>query len=191
VGGYGIVGQVINVPVDVNNMVTLPRQLDDDNGFNVHLKINRIHKSMYLQGCVKKATVKGWLEQLTQTPLYKCYNTETYPTSLNVDNVPEDTYELDEINQHSIDIECLFAQQHTLLWNEDKYLEIFPGHNNKPLSIISDEHAEELSFPSIYLGQARTITTNVKVTPFMATSEIRHKDRRVTPHARARARFQR
>jgi hypothetical protein len=29
-GGYGIVGQVINVPVEVNNMVTtLPRQLDE------------------------------------------------------------------------------------------------------------------------------------------------------------------
>jgi hypothetical protein len=38
-GGYGTVGQVINVPVGVNNMVTtLPRQLDDDYSFNVHLK---------------------------------------------------------------------------------------------------------------------------------------------------------
>jgi hypothetical protein len=42
------------------------------------------------------------------------------PTFLNLDNVPEDTYELGEINQHSSDIECLLAQQHTLLWNEDK-----------------------------------------------------------------------
>jgi hypothetical protein len=102
---------------------------------------------------------------------------------LNVDIVAEDTYELDEINQHSSDIECLLAQQHTLLWNEDKYLEISPGRNNKPLSIIHDEHAEELSFPSIYLGQARTCKTNVRVTPFMmVTSEIRQKDRRgVTP----------
>jgi hypothetical protein len=35
----------------------------------------------------------------------------------------------------------------------------------------------------MYLGQARTFKTNVKVTPFMiATSEIRRKDRRgVTP----------
>jgi hypothetical protein len=58
-------------------------------------------------------------------------------------------------------------------------LEISPGQNNKPRSIIYNEHAEELSFLSIYLGQARTCKTNVKVTPFMmATSEIRHKDRR-------------
>jgi hypothetical protein len=100
-----------------------------------------------------------------------------------VDNVPEYTYKLDEINQHSSDTERLLAQQHTLLWNEDRYLEISPGQNNKPLSFIYDEHAEELLFPSIYLGQARTFKTNVKVTPFMkATSEIRCKDKRgVTP----------
>jgi hypothetical protein len=62
-------------------------------------------------------------------------------------------------------------------------LEIAPGQNKKPLSIIYDEHAEELSFPSIYLGQARTFKTNIKVTPFMmATSEICRTDRwEVTP----------
>jgi hypothetical protein len=64
-GGYGIVGQVINVPVDVNNMVTtLPRQLDDDYSFNSHLKRNLIHKITYLQECIKKATVKRWLEHI-------------------------------------------------------------------------------------------------------------------------------
>jgi hypothetical protein len=70
-----------------------------------------------------------------------------------------------------------------LLWKEDKYLEIFPDQNNKPLNITYDEYAQELLLLSIYLGQARTFKTNVKVTPFMmATSEIRCKDRRgVTP----------
>jgi hypothetical protein len=56
--------------------------------------------------------------------------------------VPEDTYELDEINQHSSDIECLLTQIHTLLWNEDKYLEISPGQNSKTLSIIYDQHSK-------------------------------------------------
>jgi hypothetical protein len=57
-GGYGVVGQVINVPVDVNNVVTTPpSQLDDDYSFNVHLKRNLIHKSTYLQGCIKKPSI--------------------------------------------------------------------------------------------------------------------------------------
>jgi hypothetical protein len=65
IGGYGIVGNIINVPVDVNNMVTtLPRQLEDDYSFNIHLKRNLIHKSTYLHGCIKKATVKWWLEHI-------------------------------------------------------------------------------------------------------------------------------
>jgi hypothetical protein len=74
-------------------VTTLPRQLDDDCSFDVHLRRNLIHKSTYLQGCIKKATVKRWLEHLIQTPLYKCYNIEIDATFLNVDNVPEDTYE--------------------------------------------------------------------------------------------------
>jgi hypothetical protein len=63
-------------------------------------------------------------------------------------------------------------------------MEISPGQNNKSISIIYDEHAEELSFPGIYLGQARTLKTNTKVTPFLMTaSEIRQKViRGVTPH---------
>ena len=42
-GSYGIIGQVINVPVDVDTMVQqLPRQLDDDQAFNVNIKKNMI-----------------------------------------------------------------------------------------------------------------------------------------------------
>jgi hypothetical protein len=93
-----------------------------------------------------------------------------------VDNVPKDTYELDKINQNSSNIECLLAQQHMLLWTEDKYLEISSGQNTKPVSIIYNEYAEELSFPSIYSGQTRTLKTNMKVTLFMmSTSEICHE----------------
>jgi hypothetical protein len=51
--GYGTVEQVINAPVDVNNIVTaLPRQLDNDYNYSAHLKRSLIHKSTYLQGCI-------------------------------------------------------------------------------------------------------------------------------------------
>jgi hypothetical protein len=61
-GNYDIIGQVINVPVDVNTMVKqLPRRLDDDQAFNVNIKKNMIHKSLYLSGVVKKSVVKPWL----------------------------------------------------------------------------------------------------------------------------------
>lgn len=64
------------------------------------------------------------------------------------------------------------------MWSEDKYLELAPGMNKHHLSLLFDEHAEELSFPSIYLGEPRKFTID-GVTPYMmSTSEIRRSDRR-------------
>jgi hypothetical protein len=55
-----------------------------------------------LSGCVcrnlAKQTIGGAFDAY---PLYKHYNTEIDPAFLNVDNMPQDTYELDEINQRS------------------------------------------------------------------------------------------
>lgn len=60
--------------------------------------------------------------------------------------------------------------------NEDKYLAIAPGQNNRPISLLCDEYAEELTFNKIYLGVCRQYTINV--TPFIqSTSEIRSADR--------------
>ena len=66
-GSYGILGQIINVPVDVASMVQcLPRALDDDYAFNVNLKKHIIHKSSYLSGYVKKSVVEAWLKYLVE-----------------------------------------------------------------------------------------------------------------------------
>ncbi|GBP70861.1 hypothetical protein EVAR_53525_1 [Eumeta japonica] len=74
------------------------------------------------------------------------------------------------------------AQQQTLLCKEDKFLYNAPDEDNSPINLLFDEHAEELSFPAIYLGQFRKY--EITVTPFMqATSELRRADRRgATPN---------
>ncbi|GFV62024.1 hypothetical protein TNCV_4108271 [Trichonephila clavipes] len=41
-----------------------------------------------------------------------------------------------------------------ILWNEEKYLRIAPGEANIPRTLLFDEHAEEFSFPAIYLGHS-------------------------------------
>lgn len=72
----------------------------------------------------------------------------------------------------------LLAKQQTLMWSEEKYLDMAPGMKQKPMSLIYDEHAEELSFPSIYLGEPRVFSIE-NVTPYMmASSEILRRDRR-------------
>jgi hypothetical protein len=85
-GSYGIVGQVINVPVDVNNMVRqLPLRLNDDYAFNVNIRKNPSHKSVYLYGFVRKSVVRSWSAHLVNTPLYKHYNIQVDLSVLDVD----------------------------------------------------------------------------------------------------------
>jgi hypothetical protein len=61
------VGQVINVPCDVDEVVKqLPRHLDDNQAINVNLQKSIIHKSAYLSGYVKKSVLKAWLSFLVK-----------------------------------------------------------------------------------------------------------------------------
>ncbi|GFV35194.1 uncharacterized protein TNCV_619911 [Trichonephila clavipes] len=180
---YGIVGQVINVPVNVNNMVQqLPRRIDDDFAFNVNIKKKLIHKSNYLSGFVRKSVIKAWLRYLVNQPLYKHYDIKI---DWSVFYKDMDDYIGLEFQIESVDpdfapeSEILLARQHTLLWNEEQCLDIAPGQNSSPINIIYDVHGEELSFPQIYYGVPRQFDLNVRVTPYMmATSEIRRTDRR-------------
>ncbi|GFS61163.1 ATP-dependent DNA helicase [Trichonephila inaurata madagascariensis] len=133
----------------------LPRNVDDDYCVNVHIKRRKIHRTNYRMGLVTKRTIKACTSQVPQ----------------------------DEIRENITIQESLTAQQQTLLWNEEKYLRIVPGEASVPRSLLFYEHAEELSFPTIYLGHFRNFREGVRVTPFMiATSELRRVDRRgVTP----------
>lgn len=44
-----------------------------------------------------------------------------------------------EIVDGNSDCELLLARQHSLLWSEDKYLDIVPAQRAKPMGIIYDE----------------------------------------------------
>jgi Fe-S-cluster containining protein len=162
------VGQVINIPVDVNNMVTLlPRDLDDYFSFNFHIKRNLIHKSISLEGIVNKDTIKRCLAYLINTPLYRHYNITINDSFFHRQlTIEEENIQWIEDLEHSSDVELLIAQQQTLLWNEETCLEIASAGKNTPLSIIYDEHAEEFSFSGIYLGRARQFKEEHKVTQF-------------------------
>ncbi|CAN7938547.1 unnamed protein product [Ixodes hexagonus] len=102
-GSYGIIGQVINVPVDANTMVQqLPRRLDDNYAFNVNIKKNLVHKSRYLSGFVRKSIVKAWLRFLVDQQLYKHYDI----------TVDWTVFDADQETQHGepeCPIECLDA----------------------------------------------------------------------------------
>ncbi|XP_055623676.1 uncharacterized protein LOC129767083 [Toxorhynchites rutilus septentrionalis] len=186
-GSYTIIGQVINIPVDVDEMVReLPRELEDDHAFNVCIKKHLVHKSHYLSGFVKKSDVKKWLEFLITKPLYRREGIVLNQQRLEALHtepraaIPQNGEAIQlEVIEASNDTELFAGQQQTLIWNEDKYLELAPAQNRRPVSIIYDEYAEELSFPDIYLGYPRKYRDGTHVTRFMqATSELRRRDRR-------------
>ncbi|KAL3225105.1 hypothetical protein MRX96_004687 [Rhipicephalus microplus] len=64
------------------------------------------------------------------------------------------------------------------LINQSHSLHLAPGENRVPLALFMDAYAEELAFPTIYMGVPRKII-GPRSTPFaMASSEIRRTDRR-------------
>ncbi|KAF0733288.1 Serine--tRNA ligase [Aphis craccivora] len=187
----------------------LPRKLDDDYAFNVHIKKHQIHKSFAYSSFDKKSTVKAWLSFLIDTPLYK-------ERGITIDDAPSLDYATHDVranaalnddqdneepiietidnNAHKVN-SILLSKQHTMLWNEKKYLSLKPDMNQPVVALGYDEHAEELSFPSIYLGEAKRFHRNVydatndddendmlmevsNTVYAMASSEIRRTDRR-------------
>ncbi|GFV55242.1 ATP-dependent DNA helicase [Trichonephila clavipes] len=158
-GQFGILGQIINVPVSINTMVNrLPRNVDDDYCVNVHIKRRAIHRTSYLMSLVTKRTIKACLQYLVATPLYRMYDVTIDASFFNLNQSTSQ----DEISENITIEESLTAQQQTLLWNEEKYLSIAPGEANVPRSLLFDEHAEELSFPAIYLGHFRNFREGVR-----------------------------
>lgn len=181
---YGILGQVINVPVDVPKMIyTLPRNLEDDYAINVNIKRNLLHKSNYLSGYVKKEDIKVWLEFLVESTLYQELNITFDVTRLNY--IPHTTSDKNDdiitvTNMNSLDhVKLMDLQQQSVVWNESSCLNIAPGQLHIPLNIIYDQYAEELTFPGIYLGEKRKYREGLKISMFTtSTSEIRRLDRR-------------
>ena len=137
-----------------------------------------IHKSSYLQGYVKKSVLRLWLGYLVEQPLYKRYNVtfdrDRIKSVSRESAADEDDDNIETLQtERACDSDIVAARQRTLMWNEDKCLQIAPGQHKVPLSITYDEHAEELSCPQIYYGVGREFHSLRPPTPYMvATGEI-------------------
>ncbi|GFY11010.1 ATP-dependent DNA helicase [Trichonephila clavipes] len=128
-------------------------------------------------------TTKAWFQHSAGTSLYRMYDTTIDDSCFNL-NQSTSQVSQGEISEN-ITIEESFTAQQQMLWNEEKYLRIAPGEANVLRSLLFDEYAEELSFPSIYLAHFRNFREGVRVTPFrIATSELRRVYRRglIPPH---------
>ncbi|GFU55730.1 ATP-dependent DNA helicase [Trichonephila clavipes] len=133
-------------------------------------------------GLITKRIIKAGLQYLVATPLYRRNDVTIDYIVFNLNQCTSQVPQ-DEISENINIEESFTAQQQTLLRNEEKYLRVAPGEANVPRSLLFHQHAEEFSFPAIYLGHFRNFRERVRVSYTMiATSELRRVDRHgVTP----------
>ncbi|KAK8772115.1 hypothetical protein V5799_024642 [Amblyomma americanum] len=191
-GQYGIKGPIVNVPVETDHMLKqLPRDVDDQQQIFVNIKRRRFAKTLYLADEVSREQLLPWVEVLQNSPLYKHYDIKIDLAKVNnlMDMAQDNEMELevcggdDDERDPMSETVALTMGQHTIVYDEQAILNpvvtMAPGEGQKPISILYDTHAEELSFPQIYLGHARCIKPEARPTILtMASSEIRRSDRR-------------
>ncbi|KAL1479375.1 hypothetical protein MTO96_051896 [Rhipicephalus appendiculatus] len=157
-GQFGIKGPVVNVPVDTDEMLKqLPRDLADDKCIVVNIKRRMFAKTTYLSNMVSRNVLGPWVEVLRDSPLYKHYGINIEEGRLgslyreavapdedfNVEACPDLADLGDPMNVAT----ALTLDQHSLVYDEDAILTTAPGDGKRPVSILYDTHAEELSFP--------------------------------------------
>ncbi|KAK8772606.1 hypothetical protein V5799_024149, partial [Amblyomma americanum] len=193
-GQYGIKGPIVNVPVSTDAMLKqLPRNVDDQHQILVNIKRRRIDKGVYLADEVSREVLLPWIKVLQDSPLYRHYG-----ITFDIDRVMEMIAEAEQNTGADLedcddgaededspmfDAAALMMDQRTLMFDEDEMLNhtvtMAPGEGQRPISILYDTHAEEPSFPQIYLGHPRYIKPEARPSvTSMAASEIRRSDRR-------------
>ncbi|KAE8742023.1 hypothetical protein FOCC_FOCC012439 [Frankliniella occidentalis] len=184
-GQYGLKGSVINIPTEPETNVKnlIPLLPEEDQLYIVNVKRKLVHKRAYASSFVSMNTLKSWCKYLSKTELYVKHGAVFDNTRL--ESIAECT-ETDELEvfdgqpQHTIlmpDLMSIQCNSNLNVDNATTNIDIAPGEHSKPLSVVWDREAEELSFPSIYLGTSRKF--KIGVTRFQAMkSEIRRCDRR-------------
>ena len=181
----GLKGAVVNVPINIDTTVSIiPRDIENHRTIAVSLMRKMEYKNPYLYEVVRTARVIDAAKYLCNTPLYKEHQ-------IALSNIWENGghWENNEIQiskesgsgeDESID-ENHFNNPgglQTMLCCEDDFnIRFAPGEGQTPLSILFDMDAEELSFPSIYCGQKRDVSSFLSYND-IAKSEARNKDRR-------------
>ena len=137
----GVKGSVVNIPIDINEMLTvLPRSFDEMATIQIQLKRKLEHKSNNMFETIRPAKVCEALQYLISMPLYRKYD-------INIDSKYFHLYEnmiseevnfiVENDNENEIDKESnvTFASVHNP--TEDDILDIFPDE-----VMLMDRHKE-------------------------------------------------
>jgi hypothetical protein len=201
---FGLKGNLVNVPMNVDtNVSILPRSFSDTHTIQLKLMRQMKNKNAFMYETIRPKVVHTAVKYLVQQELYKDEGIvishdwlKDYPNekenfiidaedkkSEEKENTGKDFDDEDEWNECD-EKPVNPSTTETLLNDEigdqnDIGIKFAPGENNRPISILMDLKADELTFPKIYCGKKRKLKANVKLTyAKIAKSELRMFDRR-------------
>jgi hypothetical protein len=205
----GIKGNVVNVPIDICTTTSvLPRSLNESETVQLKLKRKLIYNRTYIYETIRPKVIYDAAKYLVKQPLYQQegivlsdswlnsfdnqqlsdFDVTVYnSTKGNDDIMPSETetdISKDNWDETVNDLPSNVGNMDTLLLDRDgldsnAVIEMAPGENKIPLSLIRDEFCEELAYPKIYCGSARQVNKSLKI-PYsdIAKAELRNYDRR-------------
>ncbi|CAD7078337.1 unnamed protein product [Hermetia illucens] len=179
---YALAGNVINVPVEVDTMVSvLPRSSSDHHVISVELK----RKMCYQHG--RKEIIRP--EKVRQAASYLTNGKFFQDLGIRLNDAWSDDTMSENTSEPSQECTCNIRDQQeeelinpdggeTMLDSENNYtLVMAPGEGKIPLSLIYDENMEELGFIKIHCGEKRIF--KVKLSHLdVIKSELSREDRR-------------
>ena len=179
-GQLKITGNVVNVPADVNNTVSmLPRLSHDTGTIKVQLKRRLQYKSSALSLNIRPNKVmqaaiwlvntsnlyqdegitidENWIRHLQNSVDETSDDTETSnDADHQTTDTPEDEWSEDEAEIPAGVTDSMLTPPDFVNDSERQQIYNFaPGEGNRPLSIFRDQHSEEMAYPGIFLGQKR------------------------------------
>ena len=174
---YGLRGNVVNVPISINNTVKLlPRSFNKTETIQILLKRMRQHKSSYIKECINLYRVKTAAQYIVNQPLlqeegivlsdewHNIHVEEIKEFIIDTDeeqNIESQPLVNDEWDETINDLSINPSNNQTLLQEGNIFA---PGEGIRPVSLLCDEFAEELSFPTIFCGQKRIFKTKLSFT---------------------------
>ncbi|OXA57943.1 Myosin-3 [Folsomia candida] len=192
---YGIRGGVVNVPNDMDIVAkVIPRRFDETSTVQVQLKRRMSYKHPFMFQTIRPHKVFHAANYLVRTELYRKENvflssdwancsTDTVQYIVNPNDATESNTDIESIEELSISdkpqTEDNDAPLTETLMQDQLIMAVAPGEGTRPLSLLMDLDAEELSFPSIYCGIKRKFNPDANLSyADIAKSELRRFDPR-------------
>ena len=200
---FGLKGNLVNVPVNVDtNVSILPRTFSDTQTIQLKLMRQMKNKNAFMYQAIRPKVVHIAVKYLVEQELYKDEGIVISNDWLNQHFSERENFIVNDEDKKINENENTKVSDDDDTWNkydnelinpgttetllnyettdqDDIGIKFAPAENSRPMSIFMDMKVDELTFPKSYCGKQRKIKENAKLTyAKTAKSELRMFDTR-------------